>query len=71
MKYQHSLYCFSFIGIRLLDDANFELAFVVLHSIRLAHTDLKPENMLFVDSGYDVYWNEHLVIVFFIFLACC
>jgi len=31
-----------------------------LHGIRLAHTDLKPENMLFVDSGYDVYWNENL-----------
>jgi len=37
--------------------------FVVLHGIRLAHTDLKPENMLFVDSGYDVYWNENLVKV--------
>ena len=35
--------------------------FVVLHSIRLTHTDLKPENMLFVNSDYDVYWNENLV----------
>eukprot|EP00112_Aurelia_sp_Birch-Aquarium-sp1_P012480 Seg2624.6 transcript_id=Seg2624.6/GoldUCD/mRNA.D3Y31 product="Dual specificity protein kinase CLK2" protein_id=Seg2624.6/GoldUCD/D3Y31 len=31
-----------------------------LHSIRLTHTDLKPENMLFVNSDYDVYWNENL-----------
>ncbi|XP_065063632.1 dual specificity protein kinase CLK2-like [Rhopilema esculentum] len=31
-----------------------------LHSIKLTHTDLKPENMLFVDSGYDVYWNKNM-----------
>ena len=41
---------------------NFILFFLaVLHSIRLTHTDLKPENMLFVNSDYDVYWNENLV----------
>jgi len=30
-----------------------------LHSIRLTHTDLKPENMLFVDSSYDSYWSDN------------
>lgn len=29
-----------------------------LHSIKLTHTDLKPENMLFVDSAYDKIWSE-------------
>jgi len=29
-----------------------------LHSIKLTHTDLKPENMLFVDSSYDTIWSE-------------
>ena len=26
----------------------------------LCHTDLKPENMLFVDSSYDVCYNEKM-----------
>jgi len=29
-----------------------------LHSIKLTHTDLKPENMLFVDSSYDSFWSD-------------
>eukprot|EP00794_Sanderia_malayensis_P012316 gene12316-13586_t len=29
-----------------------------LHDMKLTHTDLKPENMLFVNSDFDVYWNE-------------
>lgn len=30
-----------------------------LHSIKLTHTDLKPENMLFVDSSYNTIWSEN------------
>lgn len=30
-----------------------------MHSIKLTHTDLKPENMLFVDSSYDKMWNDN------------
>jgi thiamine kinase-like enzyme len=33
----------------------------VLHSMSLCHTDLKPENMLFVDSSYDLLYNEKMV----------
>ena len=42
---------------------NISFLLLVLHSMKLAHTDLKPENMLFVDSGYDIYWNENLVSI--------
>ncbi|XP_028405017.1 dual specificity protein kinase CLK2-like isoform X1 [Dendronephthya gigantea] len=31
-----------------------------LHGMSLCHTDLKPENMLFVDSSYDLYYNEQM-----------
>ncbi|XP_065652126.1 dual specificity protein kinase CLK2 isoform X2 [Hydra vulgaris] len=40
------------IAYQLLSSVKF------LHSIKLTHTDLKPENMLFVDSSYDTHWNE-------------
>lgn len=42
------------IAYQLISSVNF------LHCMKLAHTDLKPENMLFVDSDYDTYWNENL-----------
>ena len=40
---------------------------VVLHSMSLCHTDLKPENMLFVDSSCDVFRNEDVVSLNFHF----
>jgi len=30
-----------------------------IHDMKLSHTDLKPENLLFVDSSYDSYWSEN------------
>lgn len=41
------------IAQQLLTSINF------LHSIKLTHTDLKPENMLFVDSSYDYFWSDN------------
>lgn len=41
------------IAYQLLVSVNF------LHSIKLTHTDLKPENMLFTDSAYTSYWSSN------------
>jgi len=35
--------------------------FVVLHDHELTHTDLKPENVLFVNSDADVMYDPHKV----------
>ena len=32
-----------------------------LHRTRLTHTDLKPENVLFVSSEYDIYYDARKV----------
>ena len=31
-----------------------------LHRTRLTHTDLKPENVLFVSSDYDIYYDTRI-----------
>lgn len=35
--------------------------FLVMHDNDLTHTDLKPENVLFVDSDYEVIYNSRKV----------
>jgi len=32
-----------------------------LHRTRLTHTDLKPENVLFVSSDFDIYYDARMV----------
>lgn len=45
----------------------YQLCYAVkfLHDNKLTHTDLKPENVLFVDSEFDVTYNAKKVT------ACC
>jgi len=40
------------IAHQLLTSINF------IHEMKLSHTDLKPENMLFVNSDYDIFYNS-------------
>ncbi|KAK3699575.1 hypothetical protein QZH41_014276, partial [Actinostola sp. cb2023] len=35
-----------------------------LHDMKLTHTDLKPENMLFVNSDCDVFYNKEATLAF-------
>ena len=44
--------------------SNFYVLFLcvpVLHDMKMTHTDLKPENMLFVDSDFDIFYNQKMV----------
>lgn len=40
----------------------FVIVFLVLHDMKLTHTDLKPENMLFINSDCDIYYNKEKVL---------
>ena len=37
--------------------------FSVLHEMKMTHTDLKPENMLFVNSDCNVTYNPRMVCI--------
>ena len=49
-----------------------DFQFSVLHEMKLSHTDLKPENMLFVNSDCNVTYNSRMVSTcfFYVFLVC-
>lgn len=54
------------LTLKLKNSKNFnQFNFKVLHENELTHTDLKPENVLFINSDYDIVYNVKKVGIFF------